>query len=471
MSFDPVHATGSQIAAAIRARHTTARAVAEILLERIGQTHDIYNAFTLITAERALAEAERVDAVIENGGNPGPLAGVPFAVKNLCDLRGEITVAGSKINRGNPPALSDATAVGRLNAAGAICLGALNMGEYAYDFVTENVHDGATCNPRDTTRSAGGSSGGSGAAIAAGLVALALGSDTNGSIRVPSSFCGVWGLRPTYGAVSRGGTFPFVDSLDTIGPFARSVADLAAAFGALAGPDSRDDATIEQSLAHRPSIAIDAPPQDLRVARLGGYFATGGDAVVHAAADRVAEALGASDDVILPEPELARTSAYLITAAESGLRHLDRLRDHATDFDPLVRERLFSGAVTPGAWYLQAQRFRSWWRVQLAQVFARTDVLIAPATPLRAPLLGQETLTFNGRKLPLRPNIGLFTQPVSLIGLPIVAAPVQIHGELPCAVQLIAAPHREAQLFQVARTLERQGICSAPVADDLAVTS
>ena len=186
MTFDPVNSSALEIAAAVRGRRTSARAVAENLLARIEATHGSINAFTTITSQRALAEADTIDAAVASGRDPGPLAGAPYAVKNIFDLAGVVTVAGSKINRDNPAATSDATAVSRLQAAGAVCLGALNMGEYAYDFTNENCHDGAVHNPRDLTRSAGGSSGGSAAAVAAGLVPLALGTDTNGSIRVPS---------------------------------------------------------------------------------------------------------------------------------------------------------------------------------------------------------------------------------------------------------------------------------------------
>ncbi len=172
------------------------------------------NAFTAVTAERARSRA---------AANPaGPLAGVPFAVKNLIDVAGLPTLAGSKINREHPPADADATLIARLEAAGAMLVGALNMGEYAYDFTGENSHDGPSRNPHDTTRMTGGSSGGSGGAVAGGLVPIALGSDTNGSIRVPSSFCGIFGLKPTYGRLSRAGSFPFVASLDHLGPFARN---------------------------------------------------------------------------------------------------------------------------------------------------------------------------------------------------------------------------------------------------------
>jgi 1-carboxybiuret hydrolase len=464
MSFDPRTASALEIAAAIRSSKTTAREVTETLLGHIASTHDLLNAFTCVTSKRALKESDKIDQALAKGVTLGPLAGAPYAVKNLFDLEGEITVAGSKINRSNPPAKKDATAVSRLNAAGAICLGALNMGEFAYDFVTNNPHDGACRNPRDYERSAGGSSGGSGAAVSAGLCPLTLGSDTNGSIRVPSSFCGIWGLRPTYGSLSRGGTFAFVDSLDTVGPFARSVEDLAVCYDVLSGSDPRDPATAS-SLKTQLASMVDLKLGKIRIAKLGGYFSRGGEAVVHESVDKVCASLSVSRKMELPEPELARTAAYIITASESGLRHLENLKIRPPDFDPVVRDRLFAGAIIPSAWLIQAQRFRSWWRAELMKIFKEVDVLIAPATPLRAPVHGTDSFAFNGKDIPLRPNIGLFTQPVSFIGLPVLAAPVQIPDELPCAVQLIGAPHSEGILLQVARQLEQNGICSAPAID------
>jgi len=464
MSLDPRTATGQEIAASVRSGRTTAREVVETLLAAIEDTHDRLNAFTTVTADGALNEADAVDAIVRVGGDPGPLAGVPYSVKNLFDLAGVVTVAGSKINRDDPPAERDATCVQRLRAAGAVCLGAVNMGEYAYDFVTLNAHDGATRNPRDLARSAGGSSGGSGASVAAGLNAMSIGTDTNGSIRVPSSFCGIWGFKPTYGRLSRAGAFPFVDSLDTIGPFARCVADLALSFDAMAGPDPLDPVCTSTPLFPLYPI-IDDGVSDIRVGRLGGYFASGGAAIVHAAVDQVATALGAGRTFEFPEPALARAAAYVITTAEGGALHRERLQRRVDDFDPATRDRFLAGALTPAPWYLQAQRFRAWWREAVAKVFHEVDVLIAPATPIAAPHASQQTLTFAGRELPLRPNIGVFTQPVTLVGLPVVAAPVHLPGQLPVAVQLIGAPGSEGRLLRVARALEVAGACRAPVAE------
>lgn len=458
------HATATEIAAAIQAGLVSAVAVTEAALGRIQETHGRINAFTTVTAERARAEAAAVDAMRAAGHGLGPLAGVPFAVKDVFDLRGVVTIAGSKILRDAPPAVGDATAVARLCAAGAICVGALNMGEFAYDFVTENAHTGATRNPRDLARSAGGSSGGSGAAVAAGLVPFSLGTDTNGSIRVPSSFCGLWGLKPTYGRLSRAGAFPFVASLDHIGPLARSVADLAVTYDVMQGADAADPACAARSVEHAAPHLEDGIA-DLRIGVLGGYFERGGDPAAHAAVERLAQALGATRRVELPAVECARAAAFVITASEGGRLHLERLRGRAADFDPAARDRLLAGALLPAAWYVHAQKFRAWWREQVHVVFREVDVLLAPATPVPATHLGQEKMNLGGRELLVRPNLGLFTQPISFIGLPVVAAPVrEAAGGMPLAVQLIGAPWAEAKVLRVARHLEKHGVCAAPAA-------
>ncbi len=212
----------TEIAAEVGAGQARATDVVAACLDRIERFNPVLNAFTAVTAERARAKAAALDAAIAAGARPGALAGVPFAVKNLIDVAGLPTLAGSKINRDHPPAIADAPLISRLEAAGAILVGALNMGEYAYDFTGENVHYGPSRNPFDTKRMTGGSSGGSGGAVGGGLVPLALGSDTNGSIRVPASFCGLFGLKPTYGRLTRAGSFPFVSesgSYRTVGSF------------------------------------------------------------------------------------------------------------------------------------------------------------------------------------------------------------------------------------------------------------
>jgi AtzE family amidohydrolase len=457
------HLSAQEIAAAVRARTMSAVEAARAALERIKAGDGKLNSFTLVTEERALREAAAVDERVRRGEDPGPLAGVPYAVKNLFDIAGVTTLAGAKIEADAPPASRDATAVTRLQAAGAVLVGALNMDEYAYGFTTENAHYGAAHNPHDLARSAGGSSGGSAAAVAGGLVPLSLGSDTNGSIRVPSSFCGIFGLKPTFGRVSRAGTLPFVASLDHVGPFARSVADLAAAYDVLQGPDPRDPACSERA-AEPASGALAQGAAGLRVGIARGYFAPADTELAQQAVARIAAALGATREVAFPEAARARAAAFLISAAEGANLHLPDLRRRAQDFDPGTRDRFLAGALIPASWVLTAQRFRGWYREQVLELFRDVDVVLAPATPCPAPLLGQETMRLDGAEVAVRPNLGVFTQPLSFIGLPICVVPVRRGEDLPIGVQIIAAPWREAQALRVAHELERRGIVAAPVA-------
>jgi AtzE family amidohydrolase len=445
-----------EIAAAIGAGRVSARAVTDAALDRIAAGNQRLNAFTAVTAERARKAAAAIDAKRTRGEALGPLAGVPYAVKNLFDIAGVTTLAGAKIEAGKAPAAADAAAVRRLDAAGAVLVGALNMDEYAYGFTTENAHYGPTRNPHDVLRSAGGSSGGCGAAVAGGLVPLALGTDTNGSIRVPASLCGIFGLKPTYGRLDRAGAMAFVDSLDHVGPFARSVRDLASCYDALQGGTG---APIEPTA---PLLGDGAA--GLRIAVAGGYFAPAGAEEAQNAVALVARALGATRRVELPESARARAAAFVITAAEGANLHLPDLRRRAADFDPATRDRFLAGALVPAAWLLQAQRFRRWYRALVLEVFAATDVILAPATPCAAPRLGQETIALEGKEIAVRPNLGLFTQPLSFIGLPVVVVPVQREGALPIGVQIVAAPWCEAMALRVAAALEDAGVVSARLA-------
>jgi aspartyl-tRNA(Asn)/glutamyl-tRNA(Gln) amidotransferase subunit A len=452
--------SAQEIALAVAGKKMSALAATEAALTRIAQHDSVLNAFTDVTADRARSKAKAIDAAIAAGKPAGPLAGVPFAVKNLFDVQGLSTRAGSKINRDLPPAARDATLVERMEAAGAVLVGALNMGEYAYDFTGENVHDGPSRNPHDPTRMSGGSSGGSGSAVGGGLVPIALGSDTNGSIRVPSSFCGIFGLKPTYGRLSRARSFPFVSSFDHLGPFARSVGDLALAYDAMQGPDAAD-----AGCAMRPAeLATPSLTQDiggLRVAIAGGYFQQNVFPEAVEAVARVAKALGAMRTVEIPEAARARAAAYVITTTEGASLHLERLRKRPDDFDPAVRDRLIAGAMIPAPFVDKAQKFRRWYRAQVLELFKTVDLILAPATPCVAPKLGQVNFVLDGVELPVRANIGIHTQPISFIGLPVVAVPVPLEP-MPIGVQLIAAPWREDIALRAAYALERMGVAAAP---------
>jgi 1-carboxybiuret hydrolase len=452
--------SASEIAQGVTARKISALAVTEAALVRIAKHNPVLNAFTDVTADRARAKARAVDTAVAAGKNAGPLAGVPFAVKNLFDVQGLSTRAGSKINRDLEPAKRDATLIERMEAAGAVLVGALNMGEYAYDFTGENVHDGPSRNPYDVTRMTGGSSGGSGGAVGGGLVPLALGSDTNGSIRVPSSFCGIFGLKPTYGRLSRARSFPFVFSLDHLGPFARNVGDLALVYDAMQGPDP-DDAACTTRPAEPVSALLAQDVGALRVAVAGGYFQNNVFPEASEAVARVAKALGATRTIEVPEAGRARAAAYVITTTEGASLHLDRLRKRPNDFDPAVRDRLLAGAMIPAPLVDRAQKFRRWYRARMLEIFASVDVIIAPATPCVAPKIGQATFVLDGVELPVRANIGIHSQPISFIGLPVVAVPVPLEP-MPIGVQIIAAPWREDIALRVAFALERAGVVSAP---------
>ena len=426
----PAFATAASIAAHVRAGRASAIDAVQACLARIERTDARVNAFTARLAERARVRAAAIDA----------------------DPR---------------PATRDALLVQRLEAAGAVLVGALNMDEYAYGFTTENTHYGPTRNPHDLARLSGGSSGGSAAAVAAGQVPLTLGSDTNGSIRVPASLCGTFALKPTYGRLPRLGTYPFAASFDHLGPFARSVEDLAIAYDAMQGAAPDDPACAQRPL--EPTHEGLARGADgLRVAVLEGWFSTMALAPARAAVQAVAAALGASVRVELPLAEQARAAAFLITSAEGAALHLPDLRVRAHDFEPLSRDRFLAGALLPAAWIGQAQRVRHRFARQAARVFEQVDVLLAPATPCVAPAIGTEWLEIAGQRLPARPSMGLLTQPISCIGLPVATVPLwgldPAAPHLPIGVQVIAAPWREDHALRVAAALERAGLVRAPVA-------
>ena len=421
------------------------------------------NCFTAKTFERAEREAAAIDGLRAQGKPLPPLAGVPYAVKNLFDVEGMVTLAGAKINAANAPATRDATIVARMSRAGAILVGALNMEELAYGFLTENPHYGITRNPRDPTRGAGGSSGGSAAAVGAGIVPLTLGSDTSGSIRLPASLCGVFGLKPTYGRLPRSGTYPFVNSLDHVGPFANDVLGLALSYDAMQGPDANDPAC-----AQRPPEQVGASlslPRGVRIGILGGWFHEWAGPAARRSVQLAAAALGATEWVELKSAEVARAAAFVMTGAEGGALHRPRLLKQYEDFGPASRARLVAGSLIPASWVVQAQRVRQHAYREAIELFDRFDLLLAAAAPSVAPTVGQETLQINGRSIPTKAGLGVLTQPISCIGLPVVTVPVwPDEGEtaaertLPVGVQLIAAPWREGLCLAAARTLEQAGV-------------
>jgi AtzE family amidohydrolase len=296
--------------------------------------------------------------------------------------------------------------------------------------------------------------------VAGGLVPIALGSDTNGSIRVPSSLCGIFGLKPTYGRLSRARSFPFVASLDHLGPFARSVRDLALAYDAMQGYDPNDPVCQDRGV--EPVMpSLEKGVDGLKIAVAGGYFRKGAFPEALGAVETVAKALNITREVELPEAARARAAAYVITTTEGPALHLDRLRRRPNDFDPAVRDRFIAGAMVPATMVTRAQKFRRWYQERLREIFKDIDAFIIPATPCTAPSLGQVNFVLDGVELPVRANLGIHTQPISFIGLPVVAAPLPLKP-LPIAVQIVAAPWREDVAFRIAYALEQMNVAASP---------
>ena len=426
---------------AVRSGRLSAVALATAALDRIAARNPAIIAVTRTLRDRALGEAAAVDAQLAAGQDPGPLAGVPYGVKDLFDVAGLPTTAGAGRLRDAPPATADAEAIVRLRAAGAVLVATLNMDEFAYGFVTDNAHWGITRNPHDPARFAGGSSGGSAAAVAAGMLPFALGSDTNGSIRIPASLCGIYGTKPTHDSLPLAGTYPFVHTLDDIGAFTRSAGDLALVDAVLRG-GAGDTAPLR-----RPAL-------------LGGWFAANLAPGMAAALDRLSAGLGGLPVVDLPDVARARSAAFLLTAYEGGRLHRDALAADPLSYDPATRDRLIAGAALPDAIYAQAMAFRSVFAAHVERALADHDVLIAPATFGPAPRIDDPTIPIDGAPQPARANLGLYTQPISFLGLPVVAAPLPVDG-LPMGVQLIAAKGRDSALIDYATMLEGKGLIAA----------
>ncbi|KUR71075.1 amidase [Novosphingobium fuchskuhlense] len=427
--------TASEIAAAVRSGEVSACRVVSRTLDALAA--DQHVAVTRVLAERAMAEAAAVDAKRALGGDPGPLAGVPYAVKDLFDVAGLPTTAGSAARAAGPAASADAEAVRRLQAAGAVLCATLNMDAFAYGFATVNADYGTTRNPHGSTRLAGGSSGGSAAAVAAGLVPFALGSDTNGSVRIPASLCGLYGLRPARDDLPLRGTFPFAESFDEIGPFAASLDDLALVWGVLRG-----EAVLPAGTAPR-------------IARLGGRFRENADPAQLAAIDAIAPD---APLIELPDVARARSAAFVMTAYEGGQLHRDALAENPMAYDPAVRDRLIAGALLPQALYDEARGFRAEHRAAIATLIADFDVLLAPSAPCAAPLIEDQLILIDGVPSEARSNLGIHTQPITFTGLPVLAVPLKRPGQLPLGLQLIGKPGGEGALLRLATELEDRGI-------------
>jgi aspartyl-tRNA(Asn)/glutamyl-tRNA(Gln) amidotransferase subunit A len=472
----PTTTTAAAIAATVRRGATSAAAVLERHLAAIDEREGDIHAFNLVLADEARARAAEIDAAVAAGSDPGPLAGVPIALKDNMCTHGIPTTCSSKILEGwRPP--YDATVVTKLREAGAVIVGKTNLDEFAMGSSTENSAFGPTRNPRDITRVPGGSSGGSAAAVAAGFAAASLGSDTGGSIRQPAALCGVVGVKPTYGAVSRYGLVAFASSLDQIGPFTNDVADAALVLEAISGHDPMDSTSIRQGPLDI-SQQLHAGVAGLRIGRITDLPAGASPDVaarLEEAFDALRDAGAEIVDVEVPAFSYGLTAYYLIAPAEAssnlarydGVRFGQRVEALDTNamytatrtdgFGAEVKRRIMLGtyALSAGyydAYYGRALKVRRRIAADFGAAYERADVLLTPASPTVAFRLGDKTADPMSMYL-----CDTYTIPSNLTGDPAMSVPFGTGDDgLPVGVQILAPALEESRMFRTAAELERR---------------
>lgn len=425
----------------------------EATLRRIEEVEDTH-AFISVYADDARQIARASEMMIAAGHRLGPLHGVPIALKDNIDVRGRVTTAGSKVLADHRPD-ADATVVRRLRSAGAIVVGKTNMHEFAWGGTSANPHYGSVTNPWDVTRMPGGSSGGSGVAVATRASFGALGTDTGGSIRLPSALNGITGLRPTLGRVSNAGVVPLAWSMDTVGPMARTAADCAALFTALAGYDPADAGSVDRSAIDY-SRDLGLGVDGLRIGVIDGYslhhLQPQVEKAVRAALDVLTSAGARTCEVSVPDIEGNISAQLTVEAAEPSTYHQRWLRERPEDYGDDVRLLLEAGELLLATQYLQAQRYRALLRDQVTAALARTDVLVCPTLPFTATPLGEETVEIEpGVPEAMLSAIMQFTGLPSLTGLPAISVPCGFDDAgLPIGMQLIGRPFDEGTLLRVA---------------------
>lgn len=435
-----------------REKEVSSQELTRSCLIRIERLNPVLNAFITVTAESAMREAAEADAELARGNYRGPLHGIPIALKDLIDTAGVRTTAGSAVYENRIPE-EDATVVRRLREAGAVFLGKLNLHEFAYGGSGVISHFGPVRNPWDTARTTGGSSSGSAAAVAAGLCFAALGTDTAGSIRLPASFCGITGFKPTYGLVSAAGVIPLCWSFDHVGPMARCARDAALLLDAIAGYDAADPTSAEfhfQAVGN----ANEQLPAGLRLGVAGGMFLDGLDREVdesfRTAVQQLSTLLSAPITIELP---LEQTNTVRI--AEPYAYHASLLEERASLYQPATLERIRAGADVSAAKYLPARRELETMRRYVQELFRDVDIIASPTVPC-LPYSIDELV---GNPAELRPRelrMLRNTRPFNVLGLPTISVPCGLAGDLPVGVQLAAAPGRDALVLQVAHAFEQR---------------
>ena len=440
---------------ALRSRKVSCLELVEESLRAIeAQAH--LNAFITVTAEQARAEAATLDDQLRSGQDLGPLHGIPIALKDLFFTKGVRTTNGSKVFSDFVPDF-DATVVSHLRTAGAISMGKLNMHEIAYGITSNNPHFGPVRNPHALDRIPGGSSGGSGAAVASGMVLAAMGSDTGGSIRIPASYCGTVGFKPTFGLVSRYGVFPLGLTLDHMGPLTRTVADAELVFRAIAGADPMDPATVDSTF---PRTAEAADLRGVKVGLAKNFFNEAADPEVSQSCSNAAkQAQRAGAEIVevdVPDPAglniIART-VLLCEAASVMSPHHHRRQDLGAD----VLTLLDMGSLLRATEYVEAQRIRAYFQKAWAQMLLRVDVMLTPSTPIAAPLIGVDTLSINGAEEDVRLASTRLVRGVNALGVPAISLPSGVsRSGLPLSIQLIGRAYEDARLLAIARGFEAE---------------
>ena len=469
-----------ELTASILSGNITSRQLVEAVFHCIRATNPALNTYITLNESEAISKAEEVDTRVSAGDPVGPLAGIPVALKDLLCTRGLLTTAGSRILANFIPPY-DATSVARLREADAVIVGKLNMDEFAMGSSNENSAFGPVRNPHDPTRVPGGSSGASAASVAANQTVLALGTDTGGSIRLPASFCGAVGLKPTYGRVSRYGLIAYASSLDQIGPVARNVTDAALLLNVIAGHDPRDSTSVDVPVPDYASV-LEAGVDGLTIGLPAGYFGKGLDDEVRAAivggAELLEDAGAEIREVDLPaacHPAYSVAAYYIIATGEAssnlsrydGIRFGSRTegddlidmycRTRSAGFGEEVKRRIMLGtyALSAGyydAYYLKAQKVRTLIRDDFEKAFESCDLLAAPVSPTPAFRIGEKTSD------PLRMYLtDIYTVSVNLAGIPGISVPCGVSAEgLPIGLQLLAPAFREDLLFRAAYVVERE---------------
>jgi aspartyl-tRNA(Asn)/glutamyl-tRNA(Gln) amidotransferase subunit A len=458
MSTEPALMSLTAVARAIAQKHLSSREVTQSCLDRIAQWQPRLNAFMAIEAEAALKAADIADAALAKGRNNGALHGVPLAHKDMYYEAGKIVTCGSHIRR-DFVATTTSTALQRLKDAGTIRLGSLQMAEFAYGPTGHNAHYGAVHNPFAIDHITGGSSSGSGSAVAARLTFAALGSDTGGSIRMPAHFCGVTGLKTSVGRISRAGAMPLSQSLDTVGPLARSAEDCALLTGLMAGADPNDPTAVAGAVPDY-AAATREPIKGLTIGIPAGFYVDDLDAEVARVLDDTVKTLkheGAQIvQVELPDQRQLTSACQLVLAVEAAAFHKRWLIERPQDYGPQVLMRLQNGLAIPGVSYLEAMRWRGPALAAHLAAVAGVDAVIAPVAPVAAPTIAESDVGNSPDAEAVIQRLTRFTRPINYLGLPSLAIPAGFTGNgLPVGMQLIGRSFDEATLLRIGAAFQR----------------